>query len=453
MIKNIYLANVLEGFYKNYLALAPKKRDYWIKYDQLESSRVLFYAGDQKLLVTQKPINPRHLSFIKKLLNWQEVVNLIPSHSSWSLSLDILQDKKLLEELKKVIWQNPKIALIPYQATPQFYQLIKYLRKIGLSFTTPESMPSENKFIQNYANSKRGFRHLWSESVDPQNFGVNIPEGFIANDKEEACEASWWFWQQKRSFVLKDNRSTQGSGVLLNPYGSLPTTKKEFFNLLLEKITGKIWGAGIIICEELIEPDEQVLGGSPSIEFLINENGKTIPTYGCEQILEADKKTFRGIYIHPQVMTNKHVKAAFAGGLAFGNKLASLGYRGFFDVDLVISKNDKVYAVESNLRRTGGTHVHDLATSILGKKYLEKFYVANEDVILPHLEKLTFEQCQKTLSDLLFTKQNSTGIILCIPDLLPMNVLNIVYISRSPKQDQFFRQEVKKRLEKLSQGV
>lgn len=450
-IKAIYFPNVLESFYRTYQSLPAKKRLFWTRYDVMEGNRALFYNDDDKVIITPFPINSQHFVRTLDLMGWKNVYNLTPTHPSSSICEDCMTDRRLRTQLIKLIKTTPGVALIPYRATPEFYRLMTHLKKKSVYFTTPETISPEQEFVNLYCHSKRGFRHLFSLSVlGNSNFKISIPEGFITANKEEALEAAWWLEQQKRSFVIKINKGTQGIGVSFNDYSKLPKKKKQFINHIRSLLTDRIWSEPLIVVEELIEADKTKLGGSPSVEFVINKNGKVTPTYGCEQVLAEDKKTFRGIYIHQEVMSDKHIKEAFKAGKRFGQELARLGYRGYFDIDLVISKEDKVYAVESNLRRTGGTHVHEAAVALLGKKYWQSFHVIGEDIILPENSHLTYKKCFFLLQEMAFNKKRKTGLIFCNPDMLTVNILNMIFIGQSKEKVNSLRQETKKRLKAIS---
>jgi len=446
MIKTIYLSNILEGNYRSYQSLPSKKRIYWNRYDFMEANRALFYNNDHKAIITSYPINPQHFSNSLKIMNWKQVINLTPKQPSASICEDCLADKQLYLKLIELIKKNPGIGLIPYRATLEFYKLIFHLAKKGLNFTTPETVSQKQEFIVNYCHCKRGFRHLWSKALGGLNLNINIPQGFICGNKEEAIEAGWWFQQQNRSFIIKYNKGTQGIGLIFNYTNKLVKDKNKFIAHFRSILTDKIWHEPCIIVEELIKADKKRLGGSPSIEFYINQSGQVIPSYASEQLLADDKKTFMGVYIHPKLIKHQHIQTAFKAGKIFGQELSRLGYRGYYDVDLVISPENKIYAVESNLRRTGGTHIHEAACSLLGKNYLEKFHVIGEDVVLPEKLELDYQKCLNLLKGLEYHKQNQFGFIFCNPDMLAVNIANLIFIAKTRNQVFNLKKEVEKRL-------
>ncbi len=445
-IKQVYLSNILECYYKSYDLLPEKQRLFWRCYDTLDANRALLYGDDYKAVVTSSPINPEHLKNIFALMKWRSVINLSPKNPSSSLCQDCTLDKLLKDHLVKLIKNNPGIEIIPYRPTAEFYRLINYLEKLGLTFVTPETVSEKEIFIQSYINSKRGFRHIWSKAM-PRNGDskINIPLGFITGNKEEAIAGGWWFRQQNRAFVVKYNKGTQGIGVLFVYPTEVSALYEHFSQQMEKKLADKIWNETPIVIEELIEINKEVFGGSPNIELFIDQDGRVHPSYACEQIMALDKKTFRGVYIHPDLYRSPLIMNTFKAGIYFGEEISRLGYHGIYDVDLVISKDQKVYAVESNLRRTGGTHIHEAAQALLGKKYYLNYYVVGEDIKLPKNVKYDYNQSYQLLNGLHFNPQAGFGFIFGNPDLLEINFLHALFIARSANDMTKLRNEVAKR--------
>ena len=175
-IKQIYIGNVLEAFHKSYTSdkLSQKEADFWRKYDALENNRSLLYGGDNKIVITPERIDAGHIHYICDVAGWNNVHNLVPERQSDCVSLDVADDKEFFDQLLLIVKNNPGVEIIQYRHTPEFYSLVE----------------KENKFIEEYFHSKRGFRHLWEQVKDPK-LKIKIPEGYITENKTEAIEAAW----------------------------------------------------------------------------------------------------------------------------------------------------------------------------------------------------------------------------------------------------------------------
>jgi len=443
----IYISNILEGYYKSYNSLkSVEERLFWTQYDTFDSNRALLYGNDNKIIITSSPIHRQHLDNMKVLMGWKNTHNIVPKNASHSISEDCTKDIHLKNEIIRIIKKNPGISLIPYRLTPQFQKLIHFLREKKLNFDTPETIPEEKQFILNYFNTKRGFRHLWYLSQADNPPFVQIPEGFITQNKKEALDAAWWFKQQGQSFVMKYNSGTQGIGIELINNRELPNDKKRFDIHMKNVLKDKMWSEPMIIIEKAISPNEKAASISPSVEIYIDPKGNVSPSYVSDQILALDKRTFRGIYIYPELMTDQSIVKTFAAGIKFGKKLAEYGYRGVFDIDLIRSTNNQIYAVEANLRRTGGTHLHELSLALLGGDYGKNYHTLIEDVFLHKNHNLTYDECCSLFKSDLYTHEKQSGIIFVNPDMLQVHILVIVLIGKTREQMRTLRETVDRSL-------
>ena len=58
-----------------------------------------------------------------------------------------------------------------------------------------------------------------------------------------------------------------------------------------------------------------------------------------------------------------------------GEQYAKAGYRGYYDVDFIAGRGGELFITESNVRRTGGTHVYAVASRLFGKRvYVRDIY-------------------------------------------------------------------------------
>jgi len=444
-LKEIYISNVLESYYRGYDQLSKEEKQKWYQYDFYEANRALLYGADNKAIITSYPINPEYLTDLKQVTGWSNVINLYPNQPQPSLSQDLQHNGKLKDQFVSLIKANSGVKLIQYRSTPEFHNLVSFLKKQKLDFKTPELIESDNEFVLNYYNTKRGFRHLWAGVLGEKRQGINIPEGFICGDLEEALEAAWWFRAHSRDFVIKYNRGVQGVGVSLNYCQDLAKEKQAFINQLKLKLSEGFWKEPALVVEELIPPDHHHLGGSPNVELFIDEQAKVHFSYPCEQILENNKK-FIGVKIHPELMNFPQMQSAKEAGLKLGQALAEKGYRGCFDIDMVVDKGGRAFAVEANLRRTGGTHLHELGLALFGLDYYQQYYLYSLDLKLT--KEFSYEQFKTLFKNNLYDSQKQLGLLLANADMLQQKILVPIIIAKSQDKAEALYQHLREVLQK-----
>jgi len=128
---------------------------------------------------------------------------------------------------------------------------------------------------------------------------------------------------------------------------------------------------------------------------------------------------FKGVEIHNEVVSDAVAARMVDTGFFIGEQYRAAGYRGYFDVDFVAAKNGQLYVTESNVRRTGGTHVWVTAERLFGKDFMYLTYILSYNLYdLPKQKAYTFEEITATLEPVLFNKQTKEGVIIASANLL-----------------------------------
>ncbi len=429
--KSLIISNIAEAYYHTYKKLSKKDAEWNIKYDFLESERAVSYDGDKKIVITSMPLDSEYVRDLQEIVGYRDFLPISPPKPTESICSDIMNTSEFFSNVLTLIKQNPGIEIIPYVPTGEFFDLIALLKQQHVKFTTPETVLPKNRFIRDHYNCKVGFRKLWEKSNDDTNF-VNIPDGFIVDDLDEAVDAAWWFTQNKKGFVMKYSRGQSGLGVVFYKYEEVPKEEKAFKDYLRSKHTDRIWFEENFVVEEYIDVDTAFYGGSPSLEFKIN--GELRHTYNGVQRLNKDSY-FEGFIISKQIEEESgfDFERIVESCMPFGEALQELGYRGIFDVDLVIDKKHNIFAVESNLRRTGATHVFETAQYVFGKNFMDKIVVASKDNLPVSKEINTYQKFKAKASHLFFSREKGEGIIPLITSFLPTG--KIAYIIFAPTLD------------------
>ncbi|QQG43063.1 MAG: hypothetical protein HYW45_02520 [Candidatus Daviesbacteria bacterium] len=404
MVKTIIIANVAEAFSRSIAKIRSRKeKTLRLAIEQSLSQRSMFWGGDNKVVITPY--------FIPKLLfhrnsifcKYKNTVNVTPVNESINLCEAILKDKKLYDWLKVIIKNNPKVNLSPYSFTNFFLELTRKLKEDNLIFKT-DAIPDSNTDVVSYLDSKSGFR-LELLKLQKQFPEIKIPYGFICNNPEVALRIVEQFYKLNASCVLKANLGESGWGLL--------TIKPGVFKSLIELsnsikstiINESIWQNDSIIIEELI-----LHTSSPSVEVLVTAKGPKI-TYICQQIID-DKGTFSGILLGKNTIKTSLIKKLIHISSIIGKRYWQMGYRGYFDIDFVISYNGTAFAIETNMRRTGGTHVYDFACKVLGKNWFEKAVILSKDNFIYGDEIIDGKEIFKRVSKMLFTSKIGKGVVI-----------------------------------------
>lgn len=143
---------------------------------------------------------------------------------------------------------------------------------------------------------------------------------------------------------------------------------------------------------------------------------------------------------------NHWYKKLKKAGDEFAQYINQKGYRGCFDIDFVISKEKKTFAVESNPRRTGGTHVWEAAKYLLGER-LRKYVIYSNDVLEVKNNIKTYSHVKRLIRDLFWGNyEGNEGILLSGANMLNFGKVGYIAFSKSKAGLNRLNSEVGKRL-------
>lgn len=424
-------AEAFEGVLKNIKNAKEKKEKIFLEHTL--SERALFWQEDNKIIITPYLIQE---ALIKKHIesgHFKNVENLSPSRIDISLSEAIAEDTKLFDSLVEIIKDNPGIKISSYAVTEKFLSLMDKLNGNKLNFSINEQTTPNSEWTISYLDSKAGFR---SEVQKLQSSFTEriIPEGFVCKNKKEAINVAEWFYKNGQSCVVKANYGESGWGLII--------VNKEDSNSI-SSLEGKlnsdpIWEDTLIIIEEFIRPNTKIGGGSPSVEVLVDSFGAKI-TYGCGQTI-VNQREFIGIAMGKDFLSDQTKRGLYEISRAIGKRYWKLGYRGFFDIDFVISSQGKPYAIETNTRRTGGTHVFDIARNIFGKSWEKSAYFISQDFFVYGNKKIPVEGIIDKLSDIIYPiKDSRSGIFITIADRWSPSYGFVIVASNSREAKQIYK--------------
>jgi len=375
------------------------------------------------MIITPYLMDPIFLKRNSRVLKYRNVKNISPEKIEVSLCEAIVNNRKTFDQLVKTIKDNPGISITPYAVTNEFISLISKLKKLNLKFKSLEIPSPKSLWTVKYLDSKSGFREAVNKIKGDNK--INLPQGFICRDIEEADKISKWFLRSGKSCVLKANFGESGWGLkVLRDRAKIEGE---------DAYRDDIWTNTIIVVEEYINRDTEVAGGSPSVEILVNKEGAQI-TYICGQTVDSFG-SFEGVSLGKNILECKDLAELKRLGLILGKEYWKLGYRGYFDLDTVVEKKSRnIYLIETNTRRTGGTHTYDIAKRLFGSKWEEKSFLISNDQF-PYSRKIkTPEAIFDRLDNILYPKKTSgSGVIITIIDA-ERHMLGFVIVSKDKSE-------------------
>jgi hypothetical protein len=391
---NIVFANTAEAFEDILVSSGGsdegQKR---IRHELALSQRAFFWEDDNKIVVTPFSIPEELLDLNSNILKFSNTSNYSPRNGGLNLSnsIDLYNFKELVGE--------KDVVISPYAITSSFLELVEKAREIGIDVFV-DGEPSKGGYdLIRYLDSKSGFRK------EVEKLNVSCPEGYICQTIEELENKIDWFKTNKRPFALKADQGESGWGLIL--VDDPQTTTDSLINQVTIET---IWSNGPYIIEELIDVDATVGGGTPSAELFVTESEVKI-TYLCGQIVINGE--FQGTVVGNGSIPLDIAKKLEESALVIGKHFQSLGYQGIFDIDYVISKTGEIFAVETNARRTGGTHVYDLAKRLFGADFQNHSFISND-----HFEYIddikSIGELLSRVSTLIYSKDSKKGIIITL---------------------------------------
>jgi hypothetical protein len=153
---------------------------------------------------------------------------------------------------------------------------------------------------------------------------------------------------------------------------------------------------------------------------------------------------FQGVAINDDVISDQIEAQMIDTGFYIGEQYSKNGYRGYFDVDFIMAKNNRVYANESNVRRTGGTHVYETAARLFGKDFLYDVFILSRNTYpLPAEKKYSFGQIKELLTPILYDKKTKEGLVLISENLLAQNKLAYIIFAKNKKRAEELESRIK----------
>lgn len=424
----VYIYNVVEdewNFINTYSDPARAVEEIEI----MESTSDCFFmataAETDFVYICPKSIAAEFQTYTRSLLQYKNGSIITPRIKTHQLCLDLIGDKASFRRLLTILKKYQQVTLLSYSASPQFYRLKTALSQAGLTVRTPESPALDSTWTVNFFGSKSGIRQL---------VGPLMPDGLICTGIIEASRIAAGKYIKNRGVVIKSIKGSGGNGVLIFRKNDLPGNYPACVNKL-ETILSRerYWEKFPIVIEDLVNVNNSLDGSFPNVEFKINPNGRAeILFYGMMAV--GRKGEYYGMEVSANIFPSWLKKKVLAAGYLIAKQYAAAGYRGHFDVDMMIAKNGRLYVSETNTRNTGWTDIYKVVKKLIGNDFLNQVYVLNRENF--HFTKNRWTNLNNlltVLSPLLYSPQTRKGIIINSENFLKTKYLLYTIIAPNKK--------------------
>lgn len=433
----VYIFNMSEDVWSFIAAFSDKeaqRREIEENADLGDRDLFSFCDEENMIFILPHAMDVEFLEYYVQLFGKKNFQFLVPSKHSGIICEDILHDEVIIDSLIKAANGLKRLTIKSYTTSQEFINLISFLRSKGLTVFTPDSPEEEDAWTVNFYGSKSGIRQLSQQSRATEPDFI-MPDGIVVSGIIDASRIAANKYIKEHGVVIKTNKGHSGAGILIIREGELPqeftACQKKILSLLKKD---DYWRLFPIIIESFISINYSIGGGSPSVEYRIQKNGHVEFLFSGGMRVTKDG-VFRGMEINNELISDQLTARMVDTGFYIAEQYRANGYRGYFDVDFVAAKNGQLYVTESNVRRTGGTHVYSVAEKLFGKDFMYLTYIlSNNSYELAQDRQYIFSEVIDTLRPILFDKQSREGIVIISENLLSYHKLAYIIFGKNKKR-------------------
>lgn len=415
-INTIIIGNNREYFSPLDSSVPQGLRDEFIQSDIDEADMDILWHGDDKVVLLPEAIDSAFLSDVSNLFGYKNVHVFSPHDRGIGLSRNVLQDSQVHKSIVDSLRSSSTASIIPWGQTPQYQELIDELRAGGSVFSTPETPALNSLWTTEYLDTKIGSREVMLRAKN-KNADVKVPEGFVCPSVDSSLQMIDYFLETNRGIVFKANVGAAGVGVLVFPPSEFTKDPKENKTKIEAKIRNNpLLVNNPILVEEYITPDFSHHGVFPSVDSIVRPDGSVDVQAVDAMVIHHDEEEvgFYGCVMGKGLYTEEQNEKLADVSRSVGQELARLGYRGWYDVDFILSQSGDFYTTECNLRRTSICYMLDLGELLFGKGFESKMAMrSNDKYISPNIQGLSYLDIKEILSGVMYPiEDKKRGIVI-----------------------------------------
>lgn len=372
--------------------------------------------GDNKLVLLPETVDSAFVQDVSNTFGYRNVHVASPEDRGLGLSRNIIADPGTYTLITDSLRQSPRPAVIPWGQTPEYQKLTEKLQREGVVFRAPETPERRSLWTPDYLDTKIGSREVLQKARE-RDSRIKIAEGFVAPNIDTAMQIAGYFLYTKRGVVFKANLGGSGVGVSVFPpteFGKNQDANHQKIDAIVRQ--NPLLQAGPMVVEEYIPPNFSHHGVFPSVDSVISPDGSLSVKAVDAMVIHHDAEVvgFYGCVLGKGLFTEEQNQRLKGMSKTIGEELVRLTYRGWFDIDYILSTSGDFYATEVNLRRTSICYMLELGELLFGEDYESKIAMrSNDKYIRPNLAGLSYADLKAVLDPVLYPMgEQQRGIII-----------------------------------------
>lgn len=368
-------------------------------------ARFLWHAREGDVVVIPRGMDPDYPEYVFAHLGMRgDSVTVIQVDGLMSDSS--LQGPDLFGQLDEIVRDNPvDWSLFPFVVTPATVALSE---RLGVR-TMPGTAFARERGTD-LLNMKSTFRRLAA------GVGVPIPAGCIARSEEELAHGLRTRLECAQRVVVKQDRGGGGHGnvgVTKDAGSRMPGTRETLpvAERTPEELAHALWAELSDPLSPTVVLEDYLTGNTRFfLEYLVEDNAVELVNSGLicyEAHADLDPKwTGLEVPLRPTVEQLPEISRHAEKMMAC---IQGIGYRGYINIDGLITQDGAIIFHETNARWGGGLVYHEVASRLLGSTYKET-HLARSVLDLP-AAPLSGLQGVLDKHDLAFDEKTQEGVV------------------------------------------
>ncbi|MFC8957377.1 peptide ligase PGM1-related protein [Streptomyces sp. NPDC057101] len=372
------------------------------------ASRMVWLLRDGDALVLPQPVDAAYVAHVGSMMGFDpaRVELLAPGDRAVRvLSQEVLHGPELLASLKKLVAVSSEWEIAAYLSDRGIDAVA---REIGLDQGAVGAFDAAGG--AELFNSKVVFRALAA------GLGVPVPDGAVCATRGDLERALERLAASTGAVIVKADRMSGGVGNVLcsvdpemataGAAGTLPLTGQEEREAILAH-------TGLAATHA---PHGQVVVETyhPGCRSLCLEVHCPGPRSGPPRLLNIGEMlmepVWNGFVMPAQNVPDLVLDEVVGHTLRLAQAMSDFGYRGLVNIDAIIAPDGRLWFNEVNARLGGCTHLHHLATTLLGPHWQHKHVlVSHNDLAVADLGALLHAMDRERLT---FNPATGTGVVI-----------------------------------------